>query len=353
MARPNAHRLPTYLRKDSRGYFLDYYVLADGIKKRKRVRLGIISAHLARRIHAKYLETMIENKFLLPKKPTVSFDEAADEFMIYSKARKRSYLRNGSVIKNLKAFFHGQPLENITLSRLEQYFAFRRTEGKKGPHLSDTTLNREVACLKAIINRAIYDQKLERSPLRGFKPFKEFSRTRTLTGDEYQRLISNCSPHIQPIVELAYVTAMRKSEILTLKWKNLDFQNKVILLDALSTKTREKREIPLDDRLLNLFRQFTKTNETEYVFSYRGRPIRELKTAFNHACAKAGIDNFRFHDLRHCGVTNMRKAGVPDNVIMSISGHKTAAMFRRYDSIDRSDRLDALEKVRRMKETRV
>jgi integrase len=146
---------------------------------------------------------------------------------------------------------------------------------------------------------------------------------------------------------------MRKSEILTLKWKNLDFQNKVILLDALSTKTREKREIPLDDRLLNLFRQFTKTNETEYVFSYRGRPIRELKTAFNHACAKAGIDNFRFHDLRHCGVTNMRKAGVPDNVIMSISGHKTAAMFRRYDSIDRSDRLDALEKVRRMKETRV
>jgi integrase len=65
------------------------------------------------------------------------------------------------------------------------------------------------------------------------------------------------------------------------------------------------------------------------------------------------LDDFHFHDLRHCAITNMRKAGVPDTVIMSISGHKTNAVFRRYDKIDRTDRLGALEKVRVFNDTRM
>ena len=80
--------------------------------------------------------------------------------------------------------------------------------------------------------------------------------------------------------------------------------------------------------------------------------MKELKTGFKRTCARAGIQDFRFHDLRHCGITNMRKAGVPDNVIMSISGHKTAVMFRRYDAIDRVDRQDAMKKVRLLKMVR-
>ncbi len=81
-------------------------------------------------------------------------------------------------------------------------------------------------------------------------------------------------------------------------------------------------------------------------------PIREsaildIKTAFLKAVRTAGIKNFRFHDLRHCAVTNLRKAGVNDSVIMSISGHKTYAMFKRYNRIDRQDRVNALKQVER------
>ncbi|HTC20951.1 MAG TPA: tyrosine-type recombinase/integrase, partial [bacterium] len=63
------------------------------------------------------------------------------------------------------------------------------------------------------------------------------------------------------------------------------------------------------------------------------------------------IGNFKFHDLRHCAVTNLRKAGVSDSVIMSISGHKTYAMFKRYNRIDRQDRVSALKQVERQFDT--
>jgi integrase len=349
VSRPNAHGLPPHLRKDERGYFLDYYLETDGIKRRKRVRLGQVPFDLVKRVYAKHLEAMIENRFLA-KKSTVTFDEAAAEFMVYSRSRKKSFHNDEMVMRNLRAFFQGSPLENLTLNRLERYFEFRRAQReRKGYTLSGATLNREAACLRAIINRAVNNGQIEKNPLRVFKKFKEFPRSRTLIGDEYQRLISHCLPHMKPIIEFAYVTAMRRGEILNLKWKQVDFQNKVILLEASSTKTQEKREIPLDDGLLNLIGQFPKRDENGHVFTYKGRPVKELKTSFKSTCARAGIKDFRFHDLRHCGITNMRKAGVPDNVIMSISGHKTAVMFRRYDAIDRMDRQDAMKRVRRLK----
>ena len=76
-----------------------------------------------------------------------------------------------------------------------------------------------------------------------------------------------------------------------------------------------------------------------------------VKAGFQKTCRRAGIENFKFHDLRHCAITNMRKAGVPDNVIMSISGHKSAAMFRRYDRVDRDDRQKALKQVESLIDT--
>ncbi|HEY5039189.1 MAG TPA: site-specific integrase, partial [bacterium] len=212
--------------------------------------------------------------------------------------------------------------------------------------LTGATLNRETTCLKTIIRRAVLNRQLDRNPLEGLKPFKEFPRSRTLTPDEYNRLFSCCTVHLRPLVELAYVTAMRKGEILKLRWDQVDIKNKVIVLEATDTKTLEKREVPLDARLIEMLQRIPRTLGSKYVFTLKGKPIGEIKKSFNGACFRAGIKDFRFHDLRHCGVTNMRKAGVPDNVIMSISGHKTTSMFRRYDAVDRADRQSAIQKLR-------
>lgn len=87
-----------------------------------------------------------------------------------------------------------------------------------------------------------------------------------------------------------------------------------------------------------------------YVFNFRDRRIKDPRTAFLKACVRANITDFHFHDSRHCAITNFRKSGLSDTIIMLISGHKTYAVFRKYDRIDREDRQNALVKVRRFKE---
>ena len=72
---------------------------------------------------------------------------------------------------------------------------------------------------------------------------------------------------------------------------------------------------------------------SEYVFTYKGSRLRDIRSAFMVACKGAGIDDFRFHDLPHCFVTRMRRKGVPDRVIMAITGHQTLECFKRYDNI--------------------
>jgi len=82
-----------------------------------------------------------------------------------------------------------------------------------------------------------------------------------------------------------------------------------------------------------------------HVFTYRGVPVKEIKRSFKSACKKAGIEDFRFHDLRHTFITNMRKAGVERGIIMKITGHKTTSMFDRYNTVDQEDALRAMEKL--------
>jgi integrase len=143
---------------------------------------------------------------------------------------------------------------------------------------------------------------------------------------------------------------MRRGEVLGLKWENVDLREGVPTSRSTDTKTQEEREIPLDENFANLFRRIPKVLGNPYVFNFRGRRIKDPRTAFLKACVRANITNFHFHDLRNYAITNFRKSGLSDTTIMSISGHKTYAVFWKYDRIDREDRQNALAKVRRFKE---
>ena len=347
MSKPNVHQLPRYLRKDNGGYFLDFPVLTGGVKKRKRVRLGHISQNQALRILSQHLREIVEKRFIPEEKPKISFSEAADAFWAFSKVRKKSWFKDKGFIERLKQFFGTMPLDSLTPGLVDQYLVRRREEGrKKGIEYKGATLNREIACLKTIVRRAMLDRQIDRNPIEGVRLFKEIVRNRTLTPGEFERLIGCCPRHLKPMVQLAYDTAMRRGELLRLRWSQIHFESRVILLEAEDTKTQERREVPLDDRLVKMLQDVLRVPGCPYVFTYHGKPMNSVDTAYVNACINTKITDFRFHDLRHCAVTNMRKAGVNDSTIMSISGHKTHEIFRRYDRIDREDRLNALQKVR-------
>jgi len=348
MSTPNVHGLPPHLRKDEAGYFLDYSVKEGGRRIRKRVRLGLIPLVHAKKILAQNMVEMVEGKYLVSEQAKLTLAEAADSFLAYSKSRKKSHRNDPPIVSRFKAFFGNRSLESLTPDLVEAYILQRQQEGQlnhKGKGISGTSLNKEIACLKTIVRRALLNGQINRNPIMGVRKFKEIPRDRTLTPEEYQGFFRECPYRLRPIIQLGYSTGMRCGEILGLKWSQLDFKNKVLILEALDTKTLEKREIPLSDSLIGLLKQVPPTLGIPYVFTFNGKPMKSIKTAFRRVCRRAGIKNFKFHDLRHCAVTNFRKAGVADSVIMSISGHKTHAVFRRYDKVDREDRKGALQKA--------
>jgi len=343
--------LPEHLRKDAKGYFLDFFTEVGGISRRKRVRLGQIPLQQAKRILAEHLGAIIDKRFLA-NKTRVLFGEAAESYLAYSRARKKSHEKDRHHVQMLTGFFKDRPLDCLTPDMVEEYVLHRKMMGKdKGVELKGSTLNREIETLKSIARRAVLNNQIDRNPIFGVKKFKETPRSRTLTGEEFRALLAVCKGHLRPVVELAYYTGMRKGEILGLLWDQVNLREGFITLRAEDTKTQENREVPLDGVLLDTLRRLPRVPDCPYVFTYAGKRLLRVKTGFVNACRKVGIKDFHFHDLRHCFVRNARRSGVSDTVIMSITGHRSHRMFRRYDSVDREDRLGALQRLRDFNDT--
>jgi len=124
-------------------------------------------------------------------------------------------------------------------------------------------------------------------------------------------------------------------------------QGGFIDLEAKDTKTSEPRRVYFNDILRNVFEkaQRVRNIRTDFVFIHSGRPIKSFRKGFENALDRAKIKDFWFHDLRHTFNTNMRKAGVDQTVIMKLTGHKTFAMFNRYNTVDQDDAIQAMQKL--------
>jgi integrase len=146
---------------------------------------------------------------------------------------------------------------------------------------------------------------------------------------------------------MAYQTGMRLGEILHLTWDRVDFRANVIRLQVEDTKTNEGRLVPLTPELTDLFRGLYKVRylQEDHVFLVKGQSVSSIKTAFNAACRRAGIQGFHFHDFRHTAVTNMRRAGIDHLTIMKITGHKTLEVFKRYNSFLEGDLREAAHQL--------
>ncbi|MDH5296385.1 MAG: site-specific integrase [Nitrospirota bacterium] len=144
---------------------------------------------------------------------------------------------------------------------------------------------------------------------------------------------------MQAIHLCVYQTGMRLGEILGLTWDRVDCKTGLIHLRAADTKTDNARLVPLTSELTVLLKDLYKIRylDERKVFLVKGRSVGSIKTAFNGACRRAGIKGFRFHDFRHTAVTNMRRAGIDHLTIMKITGHKTMAVFKRYNSFQMDD----------------
>jgi len=150
--------------------------------------------------------------------------------------------------------------------------------------------------------------------------------------EEEQRLLNASLPWLRKIIIFALNTGARQNEILSLKWSEVDLFRRTISI--LETKNKEKKTIPINQTVLDLLKSKRKvTSISGYVFtSQAGTRInaRNLLRAFYSARKRTGLEDVRFHDLRHTFATRLVQAGINLYVVKELLGHKTLAMTMRY-----------------------
>lgn len=252
--------------------------------------------------------------------------------------------------------FGSKKVRSITHADIEDY-KFKRLNKitVRETQRAIASVNRELELLRAILRFAVRQRWLSHSPFELGEPLiskaDEIKRERILTFDEEKRLLNVCTGQrtitykrkgkevtakmqagrelLKALIITAVDTAMRKGEIIKLRWRDVDFPMRTITIIALNSKTAKARQVGMTkrvfDELKNLWEQSPK-NLDELVFGIKDN----FKKSFASACSDAEIKEFRFHDLRHTAITRMIQAGLSPMEVMKVSGHTQMTTFARY-----------------------
>jgi integrase len=361
MGRTNANGLPMYLRWDKYGYLLDYPVVIGDKKKRRRERLPGYNQLQACKRQAEIV-VKLDALARYGYDPDYRLSDAAEELVAHKIAKGKDTETDKQLLHTIQMVLGNQLVCKLTQSRADYLVIQLRIQGPMGRPLKNATINRYLAAFKASTRLAKLNGKVEKDPLAGVKKLEERNeRDLHLNRAQFRKLLAELAPHVRPIAKLAYKVGMRRGEILNLTWDRVDLVEGVIHLQADQTKNGYAREVPLSPDLVEMLRGLPRCPESNRVFIY-WRPnkdgtmpavvekqarteMKDIKTAFDRAVTKAGFGDFHFHDLRHCAVTNMRRAGVDPVTIMAITGHRSTQMFKRYNTVDLADKLQALRKL--------
>ena len=202
---------------------------------------------------------------------------------------------------------------------------------------SPATVNRYMAAISHAFTVAVREwQWMEFNPMTRISKSKEpRGRVRYLEDDERERFLKSCLESSQPLlyaaVVLSLATGARQGEIMSLQWKDVDLIRGVIILHE--TKNDERRSVPLTGHALNTIKELRTNHPTVFPWVFPGQGGRkqiDLRAPFVKAMKKAGIEDFRWHDLRHCTASYLAMNGATLPEIAAVLGHKQLDMVRRY-----------------------
>lgn len=278
-----------------------------------------------------------------PQAP-VTFEGFADTFIkTHSELNKRPASVRGdkNSLKHLKPYFKNKYLSSITPELVEGYKAFRKGQ------VSPASINRELALLKTIMAKAVEWKRIAVNPIAG-KAVKKFDEgeqeMRFLTADEARRLVNAATGPLKPFLIIALNTGMRRNEILTLRWENLDIDKGEIVVRPEVSKSKKRRVVPMNGEVTATLLKIDKRGP--YVFFNREtkKNIHDIKGPFRTARAKAKIKGrLRVHDLRHTAASWMVADGTDIITIKEILGHASVVTTQRYCHPSRESKLLAVE----------
>ena len=290
----------------------------DPMGRRIRKALGTKDRKLAELKLMKMQVIAYEKGNFDMKKPIrMLFRDLAPKILEYAKDRFKSYQKVYlPVMKHLVKYFGDKYLHEITASQIIAY----QSERKKA--VAPITVNKEVSVLGRCFNFAIENDPSLLNPVKRVKHFKVPEKEiRYLTIEEVSRLLQSCTGYIREIILTALHTGGRKTEILTLRWKNIDFENRQVAF--VKTKNNKVRYVPMTEALyFMLSNRRSYAPSKEFVFTDKnGEPFGQVNKAFRSALKSASIENFTLHGCRHTYASQLVMSGVDLLTVKELLGH--------------------------------
>ena len=311
----------------SRKWYIRYRVKTeDGYWDRITEAVSENKKEAARVLRKRETEAFEGRFFDKRKKPKTSFDELAAQYLSWSRVNKKSWTQDEYSIKRLKEHFGGMRLTDIHPLLIEGF------KQKRVKQVSKRKVDIELACLKHMFTKALEWGLAQESPARMVRLFRpNNARMRYLDVTEMEKLLGACDDYFRPVVLVAIHSGMRRSEILGLRWADVDMSNGIIHVE--DSKNGTRRDVPMSETVKATLMEMKERVECEWVFVHRSdstKPLRDIRAPFQRALKRAGIENFRFHDCRHTAASWMAMKGIDLYRIQRILGHKDSRMTQRY-----------------------
>ncbi len=287
--------------------------------------------------------------FLGPRQDKLTVKELLLQLENDYKIRNKYTPSTKSHLERAKNAFGHHRATKLTANHVDQFIKEQLEEGT-----APATINRSTQLLNQAYKLAIKRREINTAPYIRRLP-EENARQGFFESDEIERVISHLPDYLKDAVRFAYLSGWRRGEIFTLRWTDVDQKARVIRLRSEESKNGQGRTLALEGELHSIIqRRFQARIVTKkdtppiistLVFHHDSNPIVDIKKAWTKACDKARVGKKLFHDLRRTAIRNMVRAGVPESIAMKISGHKTRAVFDRYNIVDERDIRDAIKKT--------
>lgn len=293
----------------------------------------------------------------------------------YSGWAKSHQKRGDETVKLLHrkfSHFFSKRMIEITAWDLQKWRSEQKNAGS-----SSSTVNRAVSTLKAVLSKAVEWGAIDMNPLNSVKPLKldASSRIRFLSSEEEQRLRNAleereqklrrgrdsgnhwrqnrgyvqlprlAGDYLKPLVLLALNTGMRRGELFSLGWEDVDFSRKQLVVRGEKAKSGHSRYLPLNSEAFSVLEKWNAVSSGDLVFPnpITGGQMTDIKSSWTKLRLIAQVENFRFHDLRHTFASNLVRAGVDLYRVKELLGHSTIQMTERYAHLAPEHNADAVE----------
>ncbi len=319
------------------------------------------------------LAEIITGTFAGPQAERVRVQELADDLIREYRINARKSLEDLQTRFSLHIlpFFAGMRVVEVTSDLIGRYVDSRQQAGAK-----NATINRELAALKRMfrLGSQATPAKVLRMP--AFPHLRENNiRKGFLEDSQLHALVADAELWFRALVECGRTYGWRVSELVNMRVEQVDLVQQVIRLEPGTTKNNDGREVFMTDSVRTLLAECVRGKAPDEAVFVRpdGKPVRDFRVTWERACTRAGVgqtvcfscsqpmdsgkacskcksqrsvySGLIFHDLRRTAARNLRRAGIPETVIMKIGGWRTRSVFERYAIVNRTDIADAMRQL--------